>query len=98
MKEIQVFPNIYSMPDENHENLHIEIELPGVDRENITFSMHDDSFFVRAVKPGTRYVGSAAICCPVEYTKAKARYHNGLLSIDVPYRQPREQGMEIPIE
>ncbi|WP_298668787.1 Hsp20/alpha crystallin family protein [uncultured Methanofollis sp.] len=97
MTEIRVAPAVYAMPDENHENLHVEIELPGVDKKDITLRMHDDSFFVQAVKEGTRYAGSYATCCPIDYEKAKASYHNGLLTVDVPYKKPQARGIEIPV-
>ncbi|NYT05069.1 MAG: Hsp20/alpha crystallin family protein [Methanomicrobiales archaeon] len=98
MEEKTVFPVIYSMPDEHHENLRIEIELPGVAKENIRLNMHEDSLSIRATKTGTVYVGTAAICNPVEPAKAKARYENGLLVIDVPYREMGRIGREIAIE
>jgi HSP20 family protein len=97
MVDVVLYPRIIAMPDENHENLHIEIELPGVEREGIKLRMHEDSFFVRAEKEDVRYVGSYAICCPVDYEQAKAEYKNGLLTVDVPYRQPQERGKEIPV-
>lgn len=97
MAEVKVAPVVYAMPDDDHEHLHIEVELPGVAKEAITLSMHDDSFFVRASKEGVRYVGSYATCCPIDYEKAKAKYHNGLLVIDVPYKKPQVRGIEIPI-
>ncbi|QYZ80267.1 Hsp20/alpha crystallin family protein [Methanofollis formosanus] len=101
MAEVKVAPVVYAMPDEDHEHLHIEVELPGVAKEDILLSMHDDSFFVRASKEGVRDVGSYAssyaTCCPIDYEKAKAKYHNGLLVIDVPYKKPQERGIGIPI-
>jgi HSP20 family molecular chaperone IbpA len=86
------------MPDEKHENLYIEVELPGVDKKDIHLSMHEDSFMIRAPKGDEEYVGSYAVCCPIEYEKARATYKNGLLTINVPYKQPIERGKPIPIE
>ncbi|KUG20700.1 putative small heat shock protein [hydrocarbon metagenome] len=87
MAEVEVYPAIYAMPDEEHENLHIEIELPGVEKENIRLRMHED----------IRYVGSYAVCCPVDYEQARAEFRNGLLIIDVPYKKPQVRGREIPV-
>jgi HSP20 family protein len=98
MAETRVSPAVCAMPDEEHENLHIEIELPGVDKENIVLSMHEDSFMVRAKRNDIEYVGSFALCCPVDYEAATSHFHNGLLSIDVPYQRPQTRGKRILIE
>jgi len=90
-------PAICAMPDEKHENLHLEVELPGVEKQDITLSMHEDSLFIRASREDMEYVGSYALCCPIDYEKAKAKYNNGLLSIDVPYRKPQERAKKIPV-
>ncbi|MCC7565463.1 MAG: Hsp20/alpha crystallin family protein [Methanomicrobiaceae archaeon] len=97
MAEVEVYPAIYAMPDEEHENLHIEIELPGVEKENIRLRMHEDSFTISAMREDIRYVGSYAVCCPVDYEQARAEFRNGLLIIDVPYKKPQVRGREIPV-
>ncbi len=94
----KVSPSVCAMPDEQHEHLHIEIELPGVDKQEINLSMHEDSFTIRARRNDIEYVGSYMVCCPIEYEKARSRYRNGLLTIDVPYRIPKAHGKRIPIE
>lgn len=91
-------PEVCAMPDERHENLHIEIELPGVDKDKIILKMHEDSFNIRANREGVEYSGSYAVCCPIDYANAKARYKNGLLTIDVPYMKPAPSGKKIPID
>ncbi|MDD1673137.1 MAG: Hsp20/alpha crystallin family protein [Methanomicrobiales archaeon] len=98
MNATKVSPTVCAMPDEEHENLHIEIELPGVDKEDVILTMHDDSFTVRARRNDIEYVGSYALCCPVDYEEAKSRFHNGLLTIDVPYQKPQMRGKKIAIE
>jgi HSP20 family protein len=97
MDQMRISPIINAMPDEEHKNLHIEIELPGVDKESIDLRMHEDSFFVRAAREDVTYVGSYAVCCPVDYEKARAQYRNGLLVIDVPYKEPQSRGKQIQV-
>jgi HSP20 family molecular chaperone IbpA len=43
---VKVSPALLAYPDENHENLIIEVELPGIKKENIRVKMHEDSFYV----------------------------------------------------
>ena len=94
----KISPKVCAMPDDRHENLYIEVELPGVDRENIFLTMHADSFMIKAKKENMEYSGSYTVCCPIEYEKAKAKYKNGLLTINVPYKKPVMKGKSISIE
>ena len=95
---VRMTPKVCAMPDDKHENLYIEIELPGVDKDQINLNMHDESFFVTAKKEGVEYSGTYAVCCPIDYHQAKARYKNGLLSVTVPFRANTAKCKSIPIE
>ncbi|MDK2916798.1 MAG: hypothetical protein PWR25_1355 [Euryarchaeota archaeon] len=98
MAALRVAPYVCAYSDENEENLHIEIELPGVEKNDITFKMQETSFSIDATRGDVRYVGTYAIGCPVDPNKAKATFRNGLLAVDVPYVQPvAEETKEIPI-
>ena len=98
MAALRVAPYVCAYSDENEENLHIEIELPGVDKKDITFKMHETSFSIDAPRGDVRYVGTYAIGCPVDPNRAKATFKNGLLTVDVPYVRPTaEETKEIPI-
>ncbi|KUG20302.1 putative small heat shock protein [hydrocarbon metagenome] len=92
-------PIVCSYSDESGENLIIEIELPGVDKENISLRMREDSFTIDASKEDIRYIGTYTMWCPVTPDQAKAEYRNGLLTIRVPYKEiPVEEAREVPIE
>jgi len=98
MAALRVAPYVCAYSDENEENLHIEIELPGVEKKDITFKMQETSFSIDASRGDVRYVGTYAVGCPVETDRAKATFRNGLLTVDVPYVQPvAEETKEIPI-
>ena len=56
MAALRVAPYVCAYSDENEENLHIEIELPGVDKKDITFKMQETSFFHRCSP--RRHVGT----------------------------------------
>jgi HSP20 family molecular chaperone IbpA len=86
------------MPDEKHGNLHIGVELPGVEKEDISLSMHEGSFFIRASRDDLKFVGSYAVCYSIDTEKARAKYRNGLLSIDVPCLKPQERAKRIPVQ
>lgn len=76
----------------------VEIELPGVKKEDINLRMTDDGFSVQAPTRGAlEYVGAWTWCCPVETSKAKAKYDNGLLRIEAPLK-PGPPAKKVKIE
>lgn len=90
-------PNVCMWPDDPHENYHIEIELPGVERESISLKMHEDSFFIKGETDDIVYIGSYSVFCEIEPEKAKAEYKNGLLKVDVPFKMPEYHSVDITI-
>jgi HSP20 family molecular chaperone IbpA len=81
-----ITPNMCSWPDDEHNTSHIEIELPGVEKDTIKLRMHEDSFFISGETEQIRYIGSYSLCCPVIPERAEATYTQGLLTIDVPFK------------
>ncbi len=96
--EVRVSPDILSYPDDDEKNLIIEVELPGVPKESISFKLQEDAFYIEAKKEGLQYVGSYAVCCSVKPKKAVAKYDNGLLKVTVPFKEPFEDAIEVKIE
>jgi HSP20 family molecular chaperone IbpA len=91
-------PEICACADEKYENLEIQVVLPGVEKENISFKLTDVSFYVKAQKEGLTYLDSYSICCPVDPEKAVARYSNGVLKVTVPFLQPMERLVDVKIK
>ena len=95
---LRLSPVTCAYPDDKYENLQIEVVLPGVEKEDISFKITDVSFYVRARKEGVTYLDSYSICCPVNPGKAVAKYSNGVLKVTVPYLQPLENLVDVKIE
>ena len=76
--------------------LKIEVELPGVDKDNISLDMRKDSFCVTAPRGDTEYSGCFMLAHEVEPSKAQAKYENGLLRIFAPIRD-WEKKAHIPV-
>jgi HSP20 family protein len=91
-------PEICMYPNDEHKTYKIQITLPGVDKENIILKMHEVSFFIKAEAEETIYIGSYSVCCPIDATKAKASYKNGLLKIEVPFMEPEFHSVDVKIE
>jgi HSP20 family molecular chaperone IbpA len=56
-------PEVCSWADDEKEVYKIEIQLPGVEKDEIKLKMHDDSFFIKGETEDTIYIGSYTICC-----------------------------------
>jgi HSP20 family molecular chaperone IbpA len=97
-ERVIISPNICGWADDNHKKYMIEVELPGVDKDTIMLKMHEDSFFLKGETESLVYVGSYAVCCPVKPEEAKATYKNGLLRVEVPFKDPMEDAIDIEIQ
>ncbi|MGB9929540.1 MAG: Hsp20/alpha crystallin family protein [Methanosarcina sp.] len=95
---LRISPVISAYPDDEYENLYIEVILPGVEKENINFKVTENGFYIKATKEGVEYADSYAVCCPISPEKAIAKYSNGVLKVTVPYQQPFENAVDVKIE
>ena len=98
MAETIVSPNICTFSDEILESLNIQIELPGVNKKDIELRIYEDGFYIVAKKEGTKYMGSYALVWPVQPKMAIAEYENGLLTVNIPYKGPFEEGVKVKID
>jgi HSP20 family molecular chaperone IbpA len=98
MAETIISPNVCTFSDEKLETLNIQIELPGVSKKDIEMRLFEDGFYIVARKEGIKYMGSYALICPVQPEKAIAEYANGLLTVNVPYKEPLEKGAKVKID
>jgi len=99
MAKITVTPTICAYPDESSENMNIEVELPGVNKEDINFNLYEHGFYIVAKSEGIKYMGSYSFCMPVVPDGAIAKYSNGLLKVNVPYKKELfKKGVKVDIE
>jgi HSP20 family protein len=83
--------------DHDDKAFYIEVELPGVNKEHVDLSVGEQSICVEAARDDVVYLGCFSLAHPVDESKAKAKYENGLLAIEVPLKAPIK-GKRIPIE
>lgn len=97
-ERMRLSPTIRAFSDEDHRKLDIEIELPGVEKKDIDLKIHEDSFYLAAPRENVAYVANYATCCPIEPSKAKATYKNGLLAIEVPFLEIKEKHIKVEVK
>ena len=83
--------------DHDDKAFHVEIELPGVDKEHIDLSVGEQSICVEAMRDDVVYLGCFGLAHPADESKATAQYDNGLLKIEIPLKAPLK-GKKVTIE
>jgi HSP20 family protein len=85
-EKTKVTPCTCFFHDDTAKGLRIEVQLPGVDKKDISLEMRKDSFCVTAPRQDSEYSGCFMLSHEVEPERAEATYENGLLKIFSPIR------------
>jgi HSP20 family molecular chaperone IbpA len=96
-EKIRTSPDVCSYVNRENNRLHLEISLPGVKKEKIQLKMKDDSFYLTAPRDDIEYVTTQAFCCPMNTKQAEAKYENGLLKIEVPFKDAMEGAVDVRV-
>lgn len=97
-EKVRITPEACAYADSEHSTLNLEITIPGVKKEDINVKMHEDSFYLSAPREDIEYVSALAFCCPVKPEAAKVKYEEGLLKIEVPFKDPMEDAVQLTVE
>lgn len=95
--KVKLAPNIFSYPDLENSDLHMEISLGGVKKEDIALKVHDESFYLRAPQDDFEYVTAMRFCCPVKASETKATFENGILKIIIPFKRRMEDPVHVVV-
>ncbi len=92
-------PSIAPVMYLDHDNklYYIQVELPGVKKEDVTLEVSDTSMCVTGSRLDVDYLGCFVLTHTVDGDKAKAKFEDGLLSIEIPIKKILK-GKKVSIE
>jgi HSP20 family protein len=94
-KKPTLTPNAFM--DHDKKFYYIQVELPGVKKEDVDLSVSDQSFCVRAPRGDIEFLGCYMLAHPADTDVTKAKFDNGLLSIEIPLKKDQKE-QKITIE
>ena len=95
---IKVAPNTVAYADAEQRKLVVEFAIPGAPTDAIDVKILVDSIHLTAPARDIEYVSALALGWPVKPAKAEATYENGLLRIEVPFKDPMEDAVKVAIK
>src|SRR4030067_1489065 len=95
---IRVAPSTVAYADAENRKLVVEFPIPGAPTDTIDLKILEDSVHLTAPARDIEYVSALALGWPVKPAKAEATYENGLLRIEVPFKDPMEDAVKIAIK
>ena len=96
---IRIAPNsTVAYADEETRKLLVEFAIPGAPADTIDLKILADSVHLTAPARDIEYVSALALAWPVKPEKAEAIYENGLLRIEVPFKDPMEDAVKVAIK
>jgi HSP20 family molecular chaperone IbpA len=98
VERMKVAPDTVAYADGERRMLIVEFAIPGAPQETIDVKMLEDSVHLLAPGRDIEYVSALALGWPVKPGKAEATYVNGLLRIEVPFKDPMEDAVKVAIK
>jgi HSP20 family molecular chaperone IbpA len=95
---IKIAPNTVAYSDAENHKLVVEFAIPGAPTDTIDVKILEDSIHLTAPARDVEYVSSLALSWPVKPVKAEATYEHGLLRIEVPFKDPMEDAVNVKIK
>ena len=84
-----ITPNAFM--DHDDKFYYIQVELPGVRKQDVVLSVSDQSFCVRAPRDDIEFLGCYTLAHIADTDNSKAKFDNGLLSIEIPLKKLQKE-------
>ena len=98
VERMKVAPVTVAYADGEQHKLVVEFAIPGAPTDTIDVKILNDSVYLLAPARDIEYVSALALTWPVKPEKAEATYENGLLRIEVPFKDPMEDAVKVVIK
>lgn len=98
VERMKVAPVTTAYADAGQHKLIVEFAIPGAPTETVDVKVLKDSVHLLAPAKDIEYVSALALGWPVKPDKAEATYENGLLRIEVPFKDPMEDAVKVAIK
>src|SRR6476619_4566254 len=95
---MKVAPDTVAYADDEHHRLIVEFSIPGAPIDTSDVKILEDSVHLLAPARDIDYVSALALGWPVKPDKAEATYENGLLRIEVLFKDPMEDAVKIVVK
>ena len=95
---MKVAPDTVAYADGENHKLVVEFAIPGAPADTIDLKILEDSVHLTAPARDIEYVSALALAWQVKPHKAEAKYEHGLLRIEVPFKDPMEDAVTVPIK
>ena len=96
--QMKVAPETVAYADAATHKLVVEFAIPGAPADSVDVKVLQDSVHLTAPARDIEYVAALALGWPVKPDKAEATYENGLLRIEVPFKDPMEDAVKVAIK
>jgi HSP20 family protein len=98
VERMKVAPDTGAYADGVQRKLIVEFTISGAPAETIDVKVLKDSVHLLAPARDIEYVSALALGWPVKPDKTEATYENGLLRIEVPFKDPMEDAVKVAIK
>ena len=98
VERMKVAPDTVAYADGERHKLIVEFAIPGAPTDTIDVKILEDSVHLLAPARDIDYVAALALGWPVKPDKAEAIYENGLLRIEVPFKDPMEDAVKVVVK
>jgi HSP20 family molecular chaperone IbpA len=98
VERMKVAPDTVAYADGEHHKLIVEFAIPGAPTATVDVKILEDSLYLLAPARDIEYVSALALGWPVKPDRAEATYVNGLLRIEVPFKDPMEDAVKVTVK
>ena len=91
-------PETVSWVDAERSKLTLQFTLINAEQENISLMMNEDGCYLSVPTDDSEYVSTLSFLHTVKPVEAKATFKDGYLTVEVPFKDPLNNYVKVPVE